>query len=255
MAVELFIEQPIGHRTEDRQFRPGDQVRIAGRITMWGLWPGPVGVSIRIYDQREEDWASVDTSTNFVGNFWWDVALPTPPGYYVVRAYTNVLGSAALPLEITAAAVHLSFELGVDPAQPVLGGEVKLTARALADGLPISGAVVYFSLYPPQEGLPPVVRAGTTDSAGVAWAGFNIDYIGEYLATAQAPVLDTYEAKRFTAVIPEDAAHPPTPTPEPPTIAPQPTPSLDLSGMLSGVMVLMLLGSLMSMMGGLTGKE
>lgn len=246
--MELFIEDPVGHRTTDSQFLPGEQVRIAGHVPWWQQLLGVVRVALKIVDSTGGSPQSRTVDLNPVGNFWWDVALPQVSGSYTVSADAGLSITASLPFSISGAAVHVSAQLSLDPQAPTVNGTLKATVRMLANNLPVQGVTVYFLFYAPAGN--PTLTVAITDAEGVATAAWDVGLVGRYSVLAKAAGIDWQDTQSVVSSVATDPQHPTQPTPEA-TVTPAPT--TDLTALLGPIMALMLIGSLMGMMPQLTG--
>ena len=245
MSVELFIECPTGHRTSETRFQPGTTVRIAGHVTeFWSIPAAFAPVDITIADGESE---SQHVHCNVVGNFWWDVDLPETTGSYTIRADAGHYGEASLDITITRAAVHTSFEVGVDPWEPFVGGAVKVTARILADNVPVQGVSVWFFLRAPSGAT--VSATNTTGSEGATYVAFQVLEAGQHWVNVKAPAVGAQKWATFIAAQPDQPGNTPEPTPEPPdSPTPEPSPEVDYGSLIALILPVMILGVMSSLL-------
>jgi len=218
MSVELFIEYPKGHKTEDTQFLPGAAVRVAGRVTSVWKIPTWCEVDLHIRDSAGRSVQSVRTMTNVAGNFWWDISLPETAGLYTVFANAFQYGNASLPIEVTTLAVGPSLQIAVDPLEAWVGGSVRITARIQIDGVPVQNAYVRFVV-----GSPSGVITGVdawTDVTGVARIYYQVREVGGHQVGVYSGVDGRWMTTSFSVTdvpeLPDDGEPPVIPEPLPP---------------------------------------
>lgn len=75
MSIIVNFEKPPGTITTDRDFQPGDEIRISGKVLGWFA-----GLSMLVQTSLDitGNFSSihVDSTTNLLGNYWFDITLP-----------------------------------------------------------------------------------------------------------------------------------------------------------------------------------
>lgn len=75
MPITVAFEKPPGTVTYTRQFQPGDQIRVSGKVTgLVGLGEPLLRVRLEITDRFSPMFG--ESRTNLLGNYWFDVTLP-----------------------------------------------------------------------------------------------------------------------------------------------------------------------------------
>ena len=105
MSISVTFQKPIGNILASRDFQPGDQIRIAGQVAGWLGGPDiltPISLDITGYFSS----IHVDSKTNLVGNYWFDVILPN------VVSGANVTISANRPFPDSRETVIVPIGIG-----------------------------------------------------------------------------------------------------------------------------------------------
>lgn len=98
MPITVQFEKPIGTVLTIRQFSPGDKIRVSGKVTGDLGLPNPgVPVTLSITDSFSPIY--VESRTNVLGNYWFDITLPnvtskatvTVSSWYVVGGWLQAI--------------------------------------------------------------------------------------------------------------------------------------------------------------------
>jgi len=75
MPITVNFEKPIGVVLTTRQFNPGDEIRVTGKVTgITGLAASWQKVRLEIVNSFE--WLYIDSWVNTWGHYWFDIILP-----------------------------------------------------------------------------------------------------------------------------------------------------------------------------------
>ena len=75
MPITIEFQKPAGIIHPTREFEPGDEIRIIGKISSSiGLWQPFIPVQLEIVDDFSPIF--LDTRTGPTGNYWFDIQLP-----------------------------------------------------------------------------------------------------------------------------------------------------------------------------------
>lgn len=120
MSTTVYLENPPGTVLPTRQFEPGQELRIGGHVTgAAGL--GEPGQSVVLDITGNFSPITLQTNTNFWGDFWFDIVLP------------EVISQANIRIVVTFSfagqdIVNIPIGIGVIPGPlpkpPPQGGEV-----------------------------------------------------------------------------------------------------------------------------------
>lgn len=89
MSVEIRFEHPVGTVIQTRQFQSGQELRVTGKVRGWsGL--GEIFTPVTLDIQNGFSPIHIESSTNPVGNYWFDIKLPSTQSQAVVRVSANL---------------------------------------------------------------------------------------------------------------------------------------------------------------------
>lgn len=89
MAIVVKFENPPGNVLQTRQFTPGQELRIGGHVTdITGLSIPLLGITLDILSSGFSP-ISMNTTTTILGDFWFDIILPSVESTAVVKIYAE----------------------------------------------------------------------------------------------------------------------------------------------------------------------